>query len=379
MRILQVCAVDFTAFHLLRPLMHACRDDGWTVEFACADGPGAAELRAEGFVHRRVPMTRSASPLRQLRAALSLAGSLRAQPVDLVHTHTPAGGIAGRLAAMLTGHRRVVHTFHGLPFRDGRLPPTERAFLALERVVAARTTFFFSQAAGDVDRAARLGIARPTDTLVIGNGVDLRRFAPDPVTRAEMRRALELPEEAVVAATVSRLVREKGLLELADAAFRLRALDRLHFLVIGRALPSDRTDVSAALDTHPAAAALGPRWRRLGYRADADRILKAADLFVLPSYREGLPRSVIEAMATGLPVIASDILACRELVDDKGTGLLVPPREAAALADALGELATSAETRKRMGARARELAVERHDERLVLRRQVDVFRRLLAS
>src|SRR5438552_15869976 len=137
-RILEVCAVDFTAFHLLRPLLVAIRDAGYSAEFACADGPWAARLRAEGFVHRAIPITRSVSPLRQARAVARLALSLRTKRVDLVHTHTPVGGFVGRAAA-LVWRGPVVHTFHGLPLRGGRLSATERLFLATERIPARRT------------------------------------------------------------------------------------------------------------------------------------------------------------------------------------------------------------------------------------------------
>src|SRR5258708_26125967 len=113
---LQICAVDFTAYRLLGPLLRASRDDGWTVEFACADGPFAARLRDEGFAHRRIPMTRSTSPRRQAIATIALARSLREDPPDLIHTHTPAGGLVGRAAAALVFGGPVRHTFHGLPF-----------------------------------------------------------------------------------------------------------------------------------------------------------------------------------------------------------------------------------------------------------------------
>ena len=374
MRMLQVCAVDFTAYHLLGPLLRASRADGWTVEFACADGPFAARLRDEGFAHRRIPMTRSASPHRQAIATLALARSLRTDPPDLIHTHTPAGGLVGRAAAALVFGGPVLHTFHGLPCPGRPSGVVERAFLGAERLLSRRTTFFFSQARGDVDRAVELGIARRADTLVIGNGVDVRRFAPDEAERARVRAELGLPPDAIVVLMVARLVREKGVLELADAALRMKDDGRMHFLLAGEPLPSDRTGVDQELTDHPVNASLGPRWRRLGHRSDVDALLKASDIFTLPSYREGLPRSVIEAMAVGLPVVATDIPACRELVTED-TGLLVPVRDAPALAAGIARLASDAALRQRMGERARAAAMAEHDERVVLSRQLETFRR----
>ena len=377
-RILQVCAVDFTALHLLRPLLLACREVGWDAEFACAPGPFATRLAAEGFVHWPVPIARSPSPAPLIRASLVLAAALQRRGVDLVHTHTPAGGLVGRAAA-LAWSGPVVHTFHGLPLEGPARTLVERGFLVAERVLARRTTYFLSQAAGDAARAAELRIARPANTLVIGNGVDLNVFKPDALARARTRAALGIPEGALVAMTVARLVREKGLLDLADAAVGLVDEPDLHFVLVGEDLPSDRTGVRPELDAHVVVGALGPRWRRLGHRTDIAALLAAADIFVLPTYREGLPRSVVEAMATGLPVVATDIPACRELVREGLTGMLVPPRDTRALMHAVGSLTRDRVMRAAMGRHAREIAEAQYDERDVLGKQLEVFQRLLGA
>lgn len=379
MRILQVCAVDFTAAHLLAPVMRGCRTAGWDVEFACADGGDAELLRREGFAYRAVPMTRQAAPLRLARAAAVLAGSLVRDRPDLIHTHTPAGGIVGRLAALAVPDVPLVHTFHGLPFAGEARSFTERSFLLLERLLALRTSWAFSQARGDATRVEALGMVRPGRIEVIGNGVDVRRFAPDPEARAVARRALEIPEGAVAVITIARLVREKGILDLADAAVSLADRSDIVFLIVGKALESDRSSVDRELAVHPVLRRLGPRWRLLGHREDIAELLRAADVFVLPTWREGLPRSVIEAMATGLPVIATDIPACRELVEDGVTGLLVPVQDHNALTQAIAQLADTPERRVAMGSRARGVATARHDEREIVARQLRVFDRLIAS
>ena len=374
---LQVCAVDFTALHLLRPLMIACREHGWTVEFACADGSGTRALRAEGFGYHAFPATRGLNPVRHALSIAKLTSVLRDRRPQLVHTHTPVGGLIGRTATIIAPGSRTVHTFHGLPFETVARTLRERGFLAVERRLAARTDLFFSQAAGDADRAVDLGIARRGDLIVIGNGVDVQIFAPDEEVRSEMRAELGIPSNAVVIVTVARLVREKGVLDLAEAAAALKADDRIYFLIVGDALPSDRTSVAHELKRHRATAELGHRWRSLGYRRDITRLLQAADIFVLPTYREGLPRSVIEAMAVGLPAVATNIPACRELVEPGRTGLLVPPGDIASLTAALASLADSAELRAQMGARARERALAAHDERRVVGLQIDAMERLL--
>jgi glycosyltransferase involved in cell wall biosynthesis len=366
---LQVCAADHMAFYSLRPLMRAARDSGWMVEFACADGDYARAMREEGFQHRAVPMTRAVSVPGQLRAVAALTAALRSRRPDVVHTHTPIGGVVGRTAAKLAGVRSIVHTMHGLPFSGSSRSPLDRAFLIAERLLAPATTLFLSQSEADARAGARLGIAPAVRTVVIGNGVDLSRFRPDGEARVAVRTELAIPADAIVFTTVARLVREKGLIELADAAYALRDDLRLVFLIAGRSETSDRSHLDADLAKHRVAAALGARWRLLGRRDDVERLLQASDVYVLPTYREGLPRSVIEAMATGLPVIATDIPACRELVQPDRTGFLVPSRDAAALAAAIARI-VGADDSRQMGKRGREFAEERHDERKIVQRQL---------
>lgn len=367
--------MDFTAFHFLRPLMAGARDRGWDVEFACADGPDAALLRREGFGYRWVPMTRHAAPLGLAQASAVLAASLLRDRPDIIHTHTPAGGLVGRIAALAVPEIPVVHTLHGLPFPSRPTGLTERAFLALERALARRTAFTFSQARADAQRAEKLGLVRPGRIEVIGNGVDVRAFAPSPETREATRHLLGIAPDQIVVITIARLVREKGILDLADAA-DLVGRDDIVYLVVGRSLRSDRTAIDSELAVHPVRQRLGDRWRLLGHRDDVPDLLRAADIFVLPTWREGLPRSVIEAMAAGLPVIASDIPACRELVEPGVTGLLSPTRDPVALAGAISELAAASDRRTAMGSEARERAVQWHDERRIIERQIDLLDRI---
>jgi glycosyltransferase involved in cell wall biosynthesis len=369
---LQVCAVDYTAYYLLLPLFRAARDRGWDVTFVCADGEYAAALRAEGFAHWPMPMSRGWSPLRHTRAVLTLASRLRRSMPDVIHTHTPIGGAVGRGAAIVAGHRAVTHTLHGLPFDAHAKTIGDRIFMAVERILGPRTQLVLSQSRSDAETAVRLGLARRADVFVIGNGVDTTRFSPDQHARERVRSGLGIPPAAIVVTCVARLVREKGLLDLADAAYQLRAERDLTFLLVGRSEPSDRTHLEDVLATHPAATALGERWRLLGARNDVDLLLKASDLFVLPSWREGLPRSIIEAMSTGLPVVATDLGGCRELITAGVTGTLVAPRDPAALASAILSIVRSS-SRQAMGEAARGIAIREFDEAAVLRRQLDLI------
>jgi glycosyltransferase involved in cell wall biosynthesis len=147
----------------------------------------------------------------------------------------------------------------------------------------------------------------------------------------------------------------------------------LHLWVIGVRLPSDHGE-DPAPHFERAAALMGPRLKRLGYRHDVARFMQAADLFCLPSHFEGLPMSAIEAMLSGLPVIATDIRGNRELVRHGETGLLVPPMQAAPLADALARLASDSRLRQEMGAAGLARALDRFTEARVVARTLDLLR-----
>jgi glycosyltransferase involved in cell wall biosynthesis len=177
---------------------------------------------------------------------------------------------------------------------------------------------------------------------------------------------LGVPDDRVAVIVVSRLVRHKGHPELLAA---MRDVDA-ELWVVGNRLDSDHGE---DLEPYFANCGLGPRLRRLGYREDVPALLAAADIFTLPSFFEGLPMSVIEAMLTGLPVVASNIRGPREQVEDGRTGLLVPPRDAPALAAALARLAGDAALRARMGAAGRDAALARYDEARVVARTLDLL------
>ncbi len=202
------------------------------------------------------------------------------------------------------------------------------------------------------------------------NGRSPALFHPDAEARAAIRAELGAAEGDCVITAVSRLVRHKGHPEL------LRAMEATPgntvLWVVGERLASDHGE---DLEPHfaRAEAALGRRVKRLGYREDIPAILAASDVFCLPSHFEGLPMSIIEAMLTGLPVVATDIRGPREQVRDGQTGFLVPPMADAPLAAALSRLAADAGLRARLGAAGRAMALEAFDEAKVVARTVELL------
>jgi len=365
MKILEITNVDFSLRHFLLPLMRAARDRGHEVIGVCAEGPLLDDIRAEGFRIIGVKFERSLSPLAHIRAFRALVALMRVEKPDLVHAHAPITGFLGRLAARVAGVPKIAFTSHGFLFNQGGPWLRRAAGLAMELIAGRVTDIFLTVSEAGAADARRLHIfATP---VAIGNGRDPARFRPDPATRNRIRAELNTPEDRVVIVAVSRLVRDKGYPELAAA---LRDVPNAELWVVGERLVSDRGDDMVALLR---AAGNGERLKLLGYRHDVEAVLAAADIFTLPSYHEALPMSVIEAMFSGLPVVASDIEGPREQVVEGITGLLVAPRQTAPLATALARLAADAGLRSRMGAAGRARALERYDEAKIAARTLDLL------
>lgn len=380
-RILQLCAVDFTVRHFLLPLMRAQREWGFEVEAACTPGEHVAAIEAEGFALRPLAIARSRNPLRLLESYRAMRRLFRERRYDVVHVHTPVAALAGRPAARREGVPLVLYTAHGFYFHEGMRAPVRAAHVALERFAQRSADFLFSQSDEDARAAVALGISPAERTLAIGNGVDMARFRPDLLSKEERdatRAEFGFGPEHVVATMMGRLVREKGFFELLEAWAALATRrPEARLLVIGDALPSDHDD--AAGEIRRRAGAIAPPVVFAGLRKDVPRLLAASDLFTLPSWREGMPRSILEAMASGLPVVATDIRGCREEVVEGETGRLVPPRAPGPLAQALEEVIADAATRRRMGAAGRLRAEKEFSEAAVIARQEAVYRRLFAE
>lgn len=367
MKICQLCAVDFTMARLLLPLLVALKARGHEVVAICSPGPLLERVEAAGIRIRPVAIERSMNPLAAWRSARALRRVMDEERFDIVHVHTPVASLVGRFAAWRARVPLVAYTAHGFYFHEHMGWLQQTAFIALEWLAGRTTDLLMTQSQEDADFARRAGLVAGT-IAAIGNGVDPACFHPRSVEeRLATREALATPADAPVILMVGRLVAEKGYPELFAAMKRVDA----HLWVAGARLASDHArPVDAALAED---AELAGRVHLLGERDDIAEVMAAADLFTLPSHREGMPRSIIEAMMTGLAVVATDIRGSREEVVDGTTGLLVPVGDADALAGALAALAADPARRAALGATGRARALDLYDEAKVIARQIDLL------
>lgn len=375
LKICQLCAVDFTLKHLLLPLVDGMQEKGWNITSVCSDGKYAAELRQQGYRHIPISISRNIFDLASHLRTINLLYKLfRREQFDVLHVHTPIAALLGRIAGRLAKTPWIIYTAHGFYFHDEMPKLTYRFYVWMEKLSGRWTDLLFTQSSEDALAAVNEGIVDSSDVVDIGNGVNTDLFGPVGADqKLRMRMSLGIPEDAYVVGVVSRLVREKGLVEFLEAAVALgKSFENVYFLLVGERLSSDH-NASIARELQAAQKQLGPRLVAVGYRADVADLLGAMDVFCLPSYREGMPRSIIEAMMMALPVVATNIRGSREEVVADETGFLVPVRNSAALIEALGRLITDPDLSRRMGQMGRQRALELYDERRVVARQIEII------
>lgn len=362
------------------PLIDSMQGRGWQVDAVCSAGPSVDVLRAQGYRIETIQIARSMNPLAALRSLFELIWLFRRERYDVLHAHTPVAALVGRLAAKLTGIPLVVYTAHGFYFHDGMPVRKYRLFVAIERFAGCFTDIIFTQSAEDAHTAVAEKIIPAGRVQAIGNGVDASRFDPRMVGTCQMARdALGIPAHAFVVGLIGRQVREKGVADFLLAAQQLAGTHpQIWFLLVGERLESDHAagvDVEFAI----ARAALGVRLVAPGLRSDIPEMLNAMDLFCLPSWREGMPRTIIEAMMMGKPVLATDIRGSREEVVHEETGLLVPARSPELLAAAIERFADNPAWGLRLGAAGRERALSLYDESNVVAMQLERIEREAGS
>lgn len=304
-------------------------------------GPGggayAERFRKEAAAFVDVPADRLS-----LRALVAVRRLLVRRRIGLVHSHGKGAGLYGRLAARWVGVP-AIHTFHGIHYA-GYPAGARAAYLALERLLGGMSATVVHVSESQAREAAVLGLCPPGRTRVIANGVDAERIRAGALPRDAARAALGLEPGTLVLGTVARLDPVKALDVLLEAFARVsRAQPAVHLVVIGDGPEAGRLRALART------LGVDARVRFAGLVADASRLLPAIDVYVSASRREGLPLSLLEAMALGLPVVATRVPGHVDVVAEGVTGLLAAQGDPAGLAEALGALLADAARRETMG------------------------------
>jgi glycosyltransferase involved in cell wall biosynthesis len=312
------------------------------------------------------------SPLRDLEAMLRLRAYFKARRIDLVHTHSSKAGILGRTAALLAGVPVILHTIHGWSFNPTQPLWVRRLFVGLERGAAGVADRLIAVSAANREAGLRAGIGRASRYMVLHSGIDVQSCLDVSRSRAAVRRELGWDDSHTVVGSIACLKPQKAPQDFVRAAAAAYALDpSFRFFIAGDG--DLRRDVEALIRRLD----LGNVVRLLGWRRDVPDLLGAMDLFLLTSLFEGLPRVVLQAMAAGVPVVATAVDGTPEVVEEGVTGLLVPPGRPDLAAQRLLEMAGDRPLRRRCVEGARRRLDRSFDIRRMVRRLDRLYLSLL--
>lgn len=353
--------------------------NGFEVTVVCASSELDDAIRARGVRLLTVPFTRAITPLQDLRALVCLYRFFRREHFDLVEVSTPKAALLGSVAARLARSRPIVHVLHGLAYQGkrGLLGWILRASTRIPCTLSD-TTLSVSQSVRD--EACKDGIADAGRICVLAagsaNGVDLERFSPQRcMSGAAVREKYGIAPDAVVIGFVGRMTRDKGIEELA-ASFRAFSTEfpKAVLLLVGDYENRDRpTDSTVGFLSTCSGI------RHVGWQTDVVPFLAAMDVFVLPTYREGMGNVLLEAAAMAIPTVTTDATGARDAIVDGVTGLRVGVGNVLALREALASLIRDAALREAMGRAGRHWVSEHFDQRHVWQLQVEEYRRLARS
>lgn len=375
-----ITTVDLSLFYLLKNHLLFFKQNGYRVFGISAAGENVSKLTSEGITHIHVRMTRKwFTPFTDLLAIYKLYMILKKEKITIVHTHTPKAGIIGRISAKLAGIPIIIHTNHGFIFSDSK-GFKGILFFILEKIAGRCSNAIFSVNREDINFAVRKNIWKVQQVSLLrgGLGRDLEYFDPQKINHEyidDFKESNKIKIDSKVVGFVGRLVKEKGILDLFDAMRIVwEELPNVELVLIGD-LDNSRND---AIDLNITKnIGFSSQCHFLGLKDNMPFYYSLMDIFVLPSYREGLPLSLIEASAMKIPCIATDIRGNRDVIKNNFNGLLVPSGSVDELAKAVIFLIKNEMQAKRYGENGRKFMLEHFNEIDAIESQNEIYKKLL--
>jgi N,N'-diacetylbacillosaminyl-diphospho-undecaprenol alpha-1,3-N-acetylgalactosaminyltransferase len=385
-KIVLVSNTDFGLYNFRLGLIRALLAKDYDVHIICPEGKYIPEFTKEGAkCHRLYVDRKGTNPLNELRTIWQLFRIFRRERFDLVHTFTIKPNIYGNIAAKLAGVPAIMNSVTGLGyvFTEGGV---KKRLLRMLVVNLYRFAFWFSKKviflnSDDLQLFQRYKIVGVRRGMVLkGEGIDTEKFSPGNVSQErvqQLRRQLDLSEHQrrLVVTLISRLLWDKGIRESVVAA---RIVKTAHpdalFLLVG---PIDTGNPAAVSKEYIQQAEKEGLIKYLGERSDIPEILHISDIVTLPSYREGIPRVLLEAMCMEKPIVTTNSVGCRDVAEEGRNGFLVPIKNHAALASAIERLLNDEGLRIRMGKYGREKVLREFDERIIVGQTMEIYDQIL--
>ena len=378
---IKVCWVannDAAVKFLLLAQLKFLVEEGYDVYAVFSDGKWADDIKKEGIKVKVIKIKRKISPFYDLVTLYKLWNYFRKEKFDIIHTNNPKPGLLGQLAAKMAGAPIVINTIHGLYFQENSSKFKRRFFIIIEKMAAKCSDLIFSVNKEDMGTIVNERITKLEKIKYLGNGVDVEKFNSAKFSKEfveQKKREFGIASDYKVVGIVARLVEEKGYLDLFEA-FKLviDKFPKIALLVIG----ADELGKKDAINKEILKKyGIEKNVIFLGEKNNVNEIYPAMDVFVLPSHREGLPVSVLEAMAEKRPIVVTNIRGCREEVEDGKSGVLVPVKNPEKLAEAIVYLLNNPGKAKEFGENARIRVEKEFDERLVFDRIKEEYDRLI--
>lgn len=365
--ILFLATVDSHIFYFHLPFMKLLRMKGYKVEVAAAPVCGFKEkIEREGFVFHPIPFSRNPLHPQNVVAFFQLYRLMKKNKYQLVHTHTPVASFLGRFAAKLAGVPSVLYTAHGFHFFDGAPRKNWILYYTAERLAARFTDALLVMNQEDFENGKKLGfIPEESLFLVHGVGVDIEKYSQVQKDDA-IRDELGISRDEIIVTCIAEFIKRKNHDFLLNAWIKLLENNiSLHLILVGDGILFENFKSQNLKNVH-----------FLGRRSDVPSILNSSDIVTLTSIHEGLPRCIMEAMAAGKPVVATDIRGNRDLVEDGVNGYLVKLGDVEGLANSIIKLAEDDDLRKEMGKKSQEM-IEAYSLENVLEEIAEIYDRFL--
>ncbi|MBZ8174621.1 glycosyltransferase family 4 protein [Staphylococcus delphini] len=377
MKVVQVTAIEYTMVKLLKRLNESSVEKGIEVHCVSKKGNQQEELLQQGVHFHDVHIDRKISPISNVKSIYQMVKLFRQIRPDIVHVHTPVAAVLGRIAAKIARVPNIIYTAHGFYFHEGMSKKQYQLYFNIEKWIGRYfTDYIFTQSKEDYDVAVSHQFLKPQNNnhyVHISNGIDLEnQFNLHHIDQSRieaLRQQYDIKDEDTVVSFIGRLVKEKGILDLLEAYQKLTS-NNVKFVIIG-SLPEGERDQETFEHIKKFEAETNIIFT--GQVENINELLAMSDIFCLSSYREGMPRSIIEAMAMKNAIIATNIRGSREEVVDEQTGFLVPLNASAAIAQKIDELVNQPQLLRKFQNAGYERALKLFDEEKVVQKQLEIF------
>ncbi|MEB7722861.1 glycosyltransferase family 4 protein [Staphylococcus equorum] len=380
MKIVQIAAIEMTHIKLLKALNESSVAQGFEVHCVSTFGTQQKEVENQGVYYHNIKIDRKINPVNNFKSILQMVKLFKKIKPDIVHVHTPVAAVLGRIAAKIAGVPTIIYTAHGFYFHEGMSLRKYQFYFNIEKLIGRYfTDYIFTQSEEDYNTAIQnnfLKASKKKNYLHISNGIDIdREFnieSMDHEKLAHLKQELNIRSNDIVVSFIGRLVKEKGILDLLESYDKLVSKN-VKFIIIGDLPESERDNETLKLIN---------KYRKKesiifsGQITNINEYLAISDIYCLPSYREGMPRSIIEAMSMKNAIIATDIRGSREEVINNETGYLVPLQASMYIANKIEELVNDKNKLNEFKESGYMRAKKNYNEVNVVQKQLDIFNKV---